>query len=71
MATIAKAVRLIALRDMLCSGRYWSVREMAWRLNVSRRTIQRDIRDLEGAPIYEPIICTYREGIPEYRRMER
>jgi hypothetical protein len=50
-----KAARLIAIRDLLSGGMY-GTRDLAERLEVPQRAIQRDLLDLQTAPLYTPII---------------
>jgi predicted DNA-binding transcriptional regulator YafY len=61
-----KAIRLLMLCDMLCA-RSWTARELAMALGVSKRTIERDLLDLQGEPLSLPLM---QEGW-SYRRMER
>jgi len=51
-----RAVRLIAIRDLLCGGGAYTAGEMAERMVVDHRMINRDLLDLQGAPLYTPII---------------
>lgn len=53
---IVRAVRLIALRELLRDKYWWTAGELAERLAVSRRTVQRDIAALGEEPLYEPIM---------------
>jgi predicted DNA-binding transcriptional regulator YafY len=59
MANAKKLVRLLWLYNYLCAGNVVCTDAMAVRLGVSQRAIQRDLRDLQGAPLYVPLI---REG---------
>lgn len=52
---VCRAVRLLEMREMLESGRH-STRDLAKRLHVSRRTIERDLADIQAEPAYWPVV---------------
>lgn len=52
---MCRAMRLLRLLDLL-RERGWTTQELAERFGVSQRTIQRDILDLQGHPVYAPLI---------------
>lgn len=52
-----KAERLIAMRDLLRSGRPMTTKELADQLGVGQRSVQRYLCDLESTPLCEPIVC--------------
>jgi predicted DNA-binding transcriptional regulator YafY len=51
-----KAVRLLWLRDCLLAGNQHTASELAQRLGVSQRTIQRDLEDLQAEPLRVPLV---------------
>ena len=50
-----RAIRLIMLIHLL-SDRSWRATELARRLEVSRRTIYRDLADLQDEPLRVPLV---------------
>lgn len=55
-----RAVRLLFLLDLLRSGRGYTVAELAQRCDVAERTIYDDLKDLQGEPLYTPLIQRFR-----------
>lgn len=51
-----RAVRLLYILDLLRSGRGYTVAELAEKCDVSERTIYDDLKDLQGDPLYTPLI---------------
>ena len=51
-----RAARLVAIRDLLIGGGAYSAGEIAERFGVDHRTVNRDLLDLQGAPLYTPIV---------------
>lgn len=51
-----KAVRLVALMRLFEQRRSWSSAELAKRLGVHQRTMQRDLLDLQSYPLYFPLV---------------
>ncbi len=52
---MAKASRLIQLIGLLSSGRAYTSTELAERLCISIRTIERDLAELQSEPLYVPL----------------
>ena len=55
-----RAVRLLRIIELL-RERAHTTDELADRLRVSQRTIQRDLADLQGDPLYAPLVCQTRQ----------
>ncbi len=53
---VNKAIRLVYLRDLL-GRRGYTTAQLAMRCGVNIRTIQRDIADLQAAPLHVPLVC--------------
>lgn len=51
----ARAVRLIEMIRLL-EARGWRKRELAKRLGIGLRTIERDLLDIQGEPLYVPLV---------------
>lgn len=51
-----RAVRLIALMQLFEQRGTWSSAELAERMGVTQRTIQRDLLDLQSYPLYFPLV---------------
>jgi predicted DNA-binding transcriptional regulator YafY len=54
--SLAKAVRLVREIQLFEAGGYYRTQDLAERLRVSRRTIERDLLDLQGEPFYLPLV---------------
>ncbi len=52
---LCRAVRLVQLIDLL-RDRCYTTDELAERFGVSQRTIQKDLYDLTGDPLYVPLV---------------
>ena len=63
-----RAVRLLYILDLLRSGRGYTVAELAEKCDVSERTIYDDLKDLQGAPLYTPLIQKVRR---EWKIMQK
>ena len=55
MTHLCRAVRLVRIMEML-KDRCYETGELADHFRVSRRTIQRDLYDLTGEPLYYPAV---------------
>jgi predicted DNA-binding transcriptional regulator YafY len=51
---MSRTVRLLLLEEILRDG-WYTTAELANRLRVTQRTVQRDIADLEAAPLRRPL----------------
>ena len=72
--TMARALRLNALRDVLDDARWWSAAELAERFGMTVRTMQRDLGALEtmGYGLEVKRSEEARSGnAPRYRLMRR
>jgi predicted DNA-binding transcriptional regulator YafY len=56
MNACRRALRLLILMVLLEDRPYTSA-ELAVVLCVTRRTITKDLRDLQGEPLYYPLVC--------------
>lgn len=56
MADAKKIVRMLWLYDYLREGGVVRTADAAARLGVSQRAIQRDLLDLQSAPLYTPLV---------------
>lgn len=56
MTPLCRAVRLVALRDLLLTGRSYSTAELAGQFRVGRWTIWKDLQLLQGEPFYLPLV---------------
>lgn len=63
-----RAVRLLYILDLLRSGRGYTVAELAAECDVAERTIYDDLKDLQGEPLYMPLIKRIRR---EWRVMQK
>ena len=54
--TIKRSIRLVALIRRLTGGGRYSARELTEALGVSQRSIQRDLLDLQSAPLHLPLV---------------
>jgi len=54
--TIKKSVRLVALIRRFATGGRYTARELAETFGVSQRSIQRDLLDLQSAPLRLPLV---------------
>lgn len=56
MGTTCRAVRLVAILRLLCAHpQGFTARELAARLGVSPRTVQRDLADIQAEPLRAPL----------------
>ena len=62
-APMSRAMRLLRLIDML-NERGYTTEELAARLGVAQRTVQKDLQDLRDDPMYLQLRCRVRY---EYR----
>lgn len=60
MNACRRALRLIVIMTLL-EDRVYSCTELAIVLHVSRQTIRKDLRDLQGEPLYFPLMYS-RDG---------
>ena len=64
MATaMSRAVRLVAILEAL-RDRPQTTKELATRFEVTPRTIRRDLVELQGEPLYAPLVL---ERVSEWR----
>lgn len=62
-----RVLRVVNMTDLL-RDRYYTVRELAARLETSKRTVQRDLRPLLNC---EMLDVRYDGHIPIYKRMKK
>jgi len=55
-----RAIRLLQIIDLLKARGYTS-RELAERFDVSQRTIQQDLAELQADPLYAPLVTRRRQ----------
>jgi len=58
MDHVCRAARLIQIMQAL-KERCYSTEELAERFGVSPRTIRKDLLDIQGEPLYFPVISRY------------
>ena len=56
---MSRAVRLLYIVDLLRDEPH-TVEELADKCNVATRTIYKDLQDLQGEPLYKPLVLRVR-----------